>query len=51
VAIAQLGPRSRDEFDVRPNKAVKRTWKPVKASTPTPTQPAGRAPEPVDSFA
>ncbi|MDT4925681.1 MAG: alpha,alpha-trehalose phosphorylase [Pseudonocardiales bacterium] len=51
VAIAQLGPRSRDEFDVRPNKAVKRTWKPVKASTPTPTQPAGRAPEPADSFA
>jgi alpha,alpha-trehalose phosphorylase len=49
VPVAQLVGDSREEFDVRPGKPVKRKWKPVKAITPVPSPPPGRAPHPVDA--
>jgi alpha,alpha-trehalose phosphorylase len=43
ISIVHHSADSSEELHVRPDGAVSRTWRPVKPSTPEPTQPAGRA--------
>jgi alpha,alpha-trehalose phosphorylase len=46
VAIAHCSQDKTEELTVRPGKPVRRKWLPVQPTTPPPTQPAGREPQP-----
>jgi alpha,alpha-trehalose phosphorylase len=50
LTITHASGRRSDDVILRPGKPVTRRWRPVKPSTPRPTQPAGRAPRPLRDF-
>ncbi|MGI8679067.1 MAG: glycoside hydrolase family 65 protein [Jatrophihabitans sp.] len=44
VPITHLSADDRDDIELAPGKKVKRSWRPVRPSTPEPSQPLGREP-------